>query len=78
MLKEFGLKVSLPLNTRLGYEMTVNADGLEDSIEEIPSYNIASVTIDGTTGEEIVSWKNFFVEKFQEHLVDNLSSSPMK
>ena len=50
MLKEFGLKVSLPLNTRLGYEMTVNADGLEDSFEEIPSYNIASVTIDGTTG----------------------------
>ena len=51
MLKEFGLKVSLPLNTRLGYEMTVNADGLEDSIEEIPSYNKASVTIDGATGE---------------------------
>ena len=40
--------------------MTVNADGLEDSIEEIPSYNIASVAIDGTTGEEIVSWKNLF------------------
>ena len=60
MLKEFGLKVSLPLNTRLEYERTVNADGLEDSIEEIPSYNIASVAIDGTTGEEIVSWKNLF------------------